>query len=469
MKPLNREILKLAIPSIFANITVPVVGMADIAVAGHLNSSATISIAALISGIAIGSMLFDLLYWNFAFLRIGTGGLTAQAYGAGDRKRCADILCRSAGLAFLMSLFLIGIQWIFVKGAFLVIDCTPEVRELASQYFFIRIWAAPATLGLMALKGWFIGMQDSVSSMAADLVVNIANIAASIVLALGLHAGGMNYEGLGFRGIAAGTVAAQYLGLAVSAGIIFFKYRRLVFTGYGAREVSALFNGSETKKFFTMNTDLFVRSLCFLGIYIGFTTFSTHYGDLILATSNIMMKILLLFSYFTDGFAYAGEAMTGKYIGMHDREKVIGTVRHTFIWSMGIALVFMVIYAAAGTPLIKVMTSDPEVVESCRRYLPWLLFMPVIGCAAFTWDGIYVGATASKSIRNAMISAASGFLASYAAGILILRAAGYHHAAGYGHICLHVLLLAYFIHLAVRAVYLTAKYKRVVLDDPFRK
>ena len=185
MKSINKDILKLALPSILANITVPLVGMVDIAIAGHLDTNA----ATMIGGIAIGSMLFDLLYWNFGFLRIGTGGLAAQAYGRGDRRECARILTRALGISLAIALVLIAIQWIFVKAAFLVVDCTPEVRELASGYFFIRIWAAPATLSLMAFKGWFIGMQDSVSAMICDVTVNGMNIVASFLLALGLTIG----------------------------------------------------------------------------------------------------------------------------------------------------------------------------------------------------------------------------------------------------------------------------------------
>ena len=169
---INKDILKLAIPSILANITVPIVGRVDLAVAGHLDANA----ATMIGGIAIGSMLFDLLYWNFGFLRVGTGGLAAQAFGRGDRRECARILARAVGIALACALVLIAIQWLFVRAAFLVVDCTPQVRELASRYFFIRIWAAPATLGLMAFKGWFIGMQDSVSPMSVDLTVNGMNV-----------------------------------------------------------------------------------------------------------------------------------------------------------------------------------------------------------------------------------------------------------------------------------------------------
>ena len=203
MKALDREILRIALPSILAGLTVPLVGMVDIAVAGHLQGAG--GAAAFIGGISVGSMLFDLLYWNFYFLRGGTGGLTAQAYGRSDRKECARLLVRSVGLALGIALLVLTVQIPFTKLAFLAIDCTPEVKELALKYFFLRVWAAPATLSLMAFRGWFIGMQDSVSSMLTDLVVNGLNIVLSIVLALGLGP----WEGIGFQGVALGTVIAQ--------------------------------------------------------------------------------------------------------------------------------------------------------------------------------------------------------------------------------------------------------------------
>ena len=281
---INKDILKIALPSILANITVPIVGMVDIAVAGHLDGSGILSTATFISGIAIGSMLFDLLYWNFFFLRVGTGGLTAQSYGRGDMRECANLLSRATGIALVVALLIISLQWVCVKAAFLVVECTPQVQELAAQYFFVRIWAAPATLSLMAFKGWFIGMQDSVSSMAVDLVVNIVNIAASIVLTLGFHSGGLEYEGIGFAGVAAGTVVAQYSGLVCAVLIILFRYRRKVFAGYGLRDGLASMKGGEMRRFFSLNTNLFIRSVCFIGIYMGFTTLAARYGDLMLAS-----------------------------------------------------------------------------------------------------------------------------------------------------------------------------------------
>ena len=459
MKSINRDILKLAIPSILANITVPLVGMVDIAIAGHLDTNA----ATMIGGIAIGSMLFDLLYWNFGFLRIGTGGLAAQAYGRGDRRECARILTRALGISLAIALVLITVQWIFVKAAFLVVDCTPEVRELASGYFFIRIWAAPATLSLMAFKGWFIGMQDSVSAMICDVTVNGMNIVASFLLALGLTIGERTLiPSIGFSGIAAGTVTAQWTGLTVALVLLAVKYRKGTMDQMSPEDLKGLFKGSETRRFFVMNTDLFVRSLCFIAIYIGFTVISARYGDLLLAVSSILMKLLMIFSYFTDGFAYAGEALTGRYIGAGDRPMVRQTVKWTFIWSMGLAFAFMLIYQFAGVPMLNMMTSDHAVVEAAKDYLPWLLLMPIVGCAAFTWDGIYIGATASKDMRNSMLWAVVAFAVVWTAGIIFLNLKPYEMAA-YNKAAMHILMAAYFAHLLARTIYLTFKYRRLSL------
>ena len=445
MHNINRDILKLAVPSILANITVPLVGMVDIAVAGHLDASA----ATMIGGIAIGSMLFDLLYWNFGFLRVGTGGLTAQAFGREDRKECARILVRALGISMAIASVLLLIQWVFVKAAFLVVDCTPEVRRLAELYFFIRIWAAPATLSLMVLKGWFIGMQDSVSPMIVDFVVNGMNIIMSIVLALGTS--------LGFSGIAAGTVIAQWTGLLTALFIVVAKYMKRTFAGLVRSDLQGLFNGDETRRFFVINADLFVRSLCFIAIYIGFTVISARYGDLLLAVSSIMMKILMIFSYFTDGFAYAGEAMTGRYIGAGDRKGLSLTVKWTFVWSMGLAAVFIGIYHFAGVPLLRMMTSDLEVVEASKDFLPWLLLMPVAGCAAFTWDGIFIGATASRQMRNSMLWSVLAFASVWGVGRLVLDGSSLLSSCEYNVAAMHILMAAYFAHLLARTVYMTVK------------
>ena len=454
MKSINKDILKLAVPSILANITVPLVGMVDIAVAGHLDVNA----ATMIGGIAIGSMLFDLLYWNFGFLRVGTGGLAAQAYGRGDIKECTRILARALGIALACALVLIAIQWIFVKAAFMVVDSSPDVRELASQYFFIRIWAAPATLSLMALKGWFIGMQDSVSPMATDMTVNGMNILMSILLALGFTVGGLHYDGMGFKGVAVGTVVAQYSGLFVALSLLLWKYRKKTLSEISWPELRGLFKGDQTRRFFVMNADLYLRSLCFIAIYIGFTVISARFGDVLLAVSSILMKLLMIFSYFTDGFAYAGEALVGKYIGARDRQMLGQSVRWTFIWSMGLAVLFMGVYHFAGMPMLRMMTSDAAVIEASSAFLPWLLLMPPVGCAAFTWDGIFVGATASKGLRNSMFWAVVAFVLVWFFG---KQTVAPDQCDG---LAMHVLMAAYFAHLLARTVYLTVKARKSVFS-----
>jgi len=464
MNALNKEILRLAIPSILANLTVPIVGMVDIAVAGHLQGTELFTAAAFIGGISIGSMLFDLLYWNFAFLRVGTGGLTAQACGRGDRRECARILMRALLLALGCAALIILIQWPFSKLAFLVIDSSGEVKQLALKYFFIRVWAAPATLGLMGFRGWFIGMQDSFSSMMTDLVVNGVNIAASIVLTLGIGA----WEGFGFPGIALGTVVAQYSGLLYATLKVLFRYRH-VFDGFSRQDLRQSFAGSEIRGFMSMNGDIFVRSLGFMAIYISIPAIAAHYGDLMLAANTILMKLLMIFSFFTDGFAYAGEALTGRFIGAKDLVMTKKSVRYVFYWSMSIVLGFMGAYWFGGVPMLRLMSSDAAVVEASRQFLPWLVLMPLTGCAAFTWDGIYLGATASKGIRDAMLWAAALFFACWFAGIGILRAISPlpHDAPRYQALAIHVLMAAYFAHLLARTVVLTVRYRRDVLTPHF--
>lgn len=492
MDRLHKEILRLAVPSILANITVPIVGMVDVAIAGHLPAEGMAGAAAFIGGISIGSLLFDLLYWGFAFLRAGTGGLTAQAFGRSDVTECARLFVRAVGLALGISVLIMAVQWPFSKLALLIVDCSPEVKVLALKYFFIRIWAAPATLSLMSFRGWFIGMQDSVSSMITDLVVNVVNILASVFLATGFSLFGLDgvesaiglrgWGGMGFPGVALGTVVAQYSGLLYASLVVVLKYRRRIFPHFHLKDIPSAFDFSgerggkgELRSFVSMNTDLFVRSLCFIGIYIGFTVISARYGDLMLASSTIMMKLLMIFSYFTDGFSYAGEALAGKFIGERSEEKTRRAIRCVFGWSMSVVLVFVVLYWVGGVPLLRLMTSDEGVINACRQFLPWLVLMPLIGCPAFTWDGIYVGATASRGVRNGMLAALAAFFAVWFVGIGILNGIRPDTVSAlpdtgsamaperYQAMAIHILMVAYFAHLLARAIVLTVLYRREIL------
>lgn len=445
-RSLNREILRLALPSILANITIPLVGMVDTAIAGHIIGPQ--GSAAYIGGISVGAMIFNLIYWNFFFLRVGTGGLTAQAFGRGDMTDSARIFLRSIFMALAIAVVTVALQCPLSSLALLIVHGTDEVESLALQYFSIRIWAAPATLSLMAFRGWFVGMQDSVSSMWTDLIINAVNIVASILLAFGFG----DWEGIGYDGIALGTVIAQYSGLLYTCLVVALKYRNRVFSHFHKSDMGSVFVREDIVKLTKMNVNLMLRSLGFTAIYMGFTIISASFGDILLACSSIMMQLLMIFSYFTDGFAYAGEALTGRFIGARDKVLLSRTVRYVFAWSMGVALIWTGIYAGGGTWMIKIITSDSSVVDACRDFLPWLIAMPLLGCPAFTWDGIYIGATESRPMRDAMlVSTMIFFLIWYVMKAIFLGGAPYEASA------LHILLAAYFAHLIFRTAYLSAR------------
>ena len=440
MKSLNSQILRLAIPSILANITIPLVGIVDTAIVGHIAN------ATYIGGIAIGTMLFDLLYWNFGFLRVGTSGMTAQAYGRGDGVECARLLTQSVSIALIGAAVLWLIQWIFVTAVLAIVPCSTEVAAFACEYFFIRIWAAPATLSLMALKGWFIGMQDTVSPMITDIVVNVVNMTVSYVLAV--------YTPLEALGVAYGTLVAQFSGLLLALVLCLFKYKTVVqdIVRLLCDKAIKLLGDKEMKRFMSLNANLFVRSLCFMVVYVGFTSLASQYGDVELAVSTIMMKLFMLFSYFVDGFAYAGEALVGKEWGASrslasSPHRLVRIVRLLFAWSLGVGLLFTLLFAIWSEECYLAMTDDMEVLSRLADYTLWLIAMPLVSTLAFMWDGVYAGATAGKQIRNAMIYAALGFVTCY--------------LATYWWLGIQGLYIAYFAHLVARVVYLTAAWKRV--------
>lgn len=432
---MNRRILKLAVPSILANITVPLVGMVDLAVAGRLGSVAAIG------AIAIGSMLFDLLYWNMGFLRIGTGGITAQAYGRRDLQGTVTAFTQGLATALGVALFIWLIQYFFVEAAFFFLDTSPEVASLARNYFYVRIWAAPATLSLYVFKGWFIGMQNTVSPMAVDITVNVVNLVASWVLAL--------YTPLGMVGVALGTVIAQYTGLAL-ASVLFLRYYRKLLRYFSWRRDVRL---RDMRRYFVLNGNLFLRSLCMLAVYTGFTALSARFGDTLLAVGSIVMKLLMFYSYFLDGFAYAGEALAGKYIGARDKASLSKAVRLLFVWSLVIGIFSTFVYGWGGRAMLGWVADNEAVVQAAEPFLIWLLLMPLLSSAAFMWDGIFIGATAATAIRNSMVWSVVAFF-----GVFF---------AVEGLVGSQALFLAYAAHLLARAIYLTATARREIFIRPF--
>ncbi len=438
MTTTNKAILRLALPSILANITIPLVGIVDTAIVGHLSD------AAAIGGIAIGTMLFDLLYWNFGFLRVGTSGLTAQAYGRGDETECRRILLRSLSIAMIAAVVILAIQWLFVTAVLAVVPCSAEVASVAREYFFVRIWAAPATLSLFTFKGWFIGMQDTKSPMAVDILVNVVNMAASYYLAVKTP--------LGVVGVAYGTLVAQYSGLILAVAILLARYIGISVFRNIDRWKEAL-RSAELRHMLSLNSNLFIRSLCFMVVYVGYTSLASLYGDTELAVSSIMMKLFMFFSFFVDGFAYAGEALVGKAFGESKVESrkskdINPTVRALFNWALGVGLLFTVLYAFWGDEAFALMTSDTTVLMAAEKYKIWLIGMPLISTLAFMWDGVYIGATAGVQIRNSMIWAAVGFIVGY--------------AATFSFVGPQALYIGYFAHLIARAFYLTIKWDKVI-------
>ncbi len=428
IRRINRSVLSLALPSILANITVPLVGMVDLGVAGRLGD------AVAIGGMAISTMLFDLLYWNMGFLRVGTGGMVAQAYGRRDLADAAKVFVQGIGTAAAIALFILVIQYLYVEGALKFIPCSEEVAVLARKYYYIRIWAAPATLSLFVFKGFFIGMQNAVSPMIADITVNVVNLALSVLFAIVM--------GYGFTGIAYAVLTAQYTGLILCIILFLTYYRRLL----KYINLRAALNLRDLRRFFGINGNIFVRSVCFLCIYAGFTSFSANFGDELLAVNTIMMKLLLLYSFFIDGFAYAGEALTGRFIGAQDKDSLRLSVKVIFKWCLGIGVVSTLCYVLGSRILVSLLTDNPQVIADSRQFYPWLWIMPAVSCAAFVWDGIYIGATATRSIRNCMILAVIGFFTTFLAFDSLIG--------------VQALYLAFIVHCIIRTIWMTVFAKR---------
>ncbi len=402
---MNRKILQLAIPSIVSNITVPLLGLVDVAIVGHLGS------ASYIGAIAVGGMLFNMIYWIFGFLRMGTSGMTAQVYGKRDLTEVVRTLLRAVGVGLLISLGLWILQSPILRGAFVLIDATEEVKRWASLYFNICIWGAPAILGLYGFAGWFIGMQNSRFPMFIAITQNIVNIAASLCFVFVL---GMKVEG-----VALGTLIAQYAGLFMAFALWLKYYGRLK----AYIDWNGLWGGEEMRRFFSVNSDIFFRTLCLVAVTTFFTSTGARQGDVILAVNTLLMQLFTLFSYIMDGFAYAGEALAGRFIGAKNDVGLRRCIRLLFLWGIGLSLSFTILYAFLGRDFLGLLTNDTSVIEASGDYFYWVLAIPLCGFSAFLWDGIFIGATATRLMLYSMLVASATFFIIY---YLFYRSMGNH-------------------------------------------
>lgn len=382
---MNRSILKLAIPNIISNITIPLLGLVDMILMGHLSSPVYIG------AIALGGTIFSVLYSFFSFLRAGTTGFTAQAYGAKDCSEQSYSLYRSMTIAVLAFLLILCIQKPIARISLALLDGSPDLERLAITYFFVRIWAAPANMLLYCFNGWFIGMQNTKIPMAIAIIINVLNIAFSIFFVIVMKQDVV--------GVALGTVIAQYCGLLTAFIFLFTKYKKHLIR----IEIQKLLNINKLKRFFKVNTDLMIRSILLVFTIAFFTNQSAKLGDNILSINMILLQFFYIFSYFTDGFAYAGEALVGKYTGARDSENLRSVVVHLFKWGALISVPFAILYALFPSTFVKMISDHPVIISDIRPYYIYMVLIPIITFAAFLWDGIYIGATASKAIRDTMI------------------------------------------------------------------
>lgn len=426
---MNRRILHLAIPSIVSNITVPLLGLVDVTIMGHLGATAYIG------AIAVGGLLFNILYWNFGFLRMGTSGLTSQAYGRKDKEAEIRVLVQAVSVGLFSALAMLILQYPIERLAFRLLDTSAEVEQYAVTYFRICIWGAPAVLAQYSFTGWFIGMQNSRYPMYIAIVMNVINIVCSSCFVF--------LFGMKVEGVALGTVVAQYSGVIMAWWLWFYNYKELRgrITFKGSLQLIAM------RRFFTVNRDIFLRTLCLIGVTTFFTSTGARQGDVILAVNTLLMQLFTLFSYIMDGFAYAGEALSGRYVGACNLVQLKRAVKALFCWGVVLSLVFTLLYGIGGENFLGLLTNDTVVIETAGRYFYWVLAIPLAGFAAFLWDGILIGATATRFMLWAMLVASGSFFVIY-----------YCFSGATNN---HTLWLAFLVYLALRGIMQTIWSRRV--------
>lgn len=392
---MDKRIFRLALPNIITNITVPLLGMIDIAIAGHLGS------VVYIGAIALGANIFNMIYWNFGFLRMSSSGFTSQALGARNFPEVMNAFIRSLAIGVGAGLLIILLQYPIGKLASGLIQSGPESIEYAMTYFRIVVWGAPAVLGMYAFKGWFIGMQNARIPMIIAITNNLLNIGLSLLFVFGF--------GMKIEGIALGTTLSQLISLMVAAGFWWRYYRRL--RKYVRKE--SIWDRSAIREYFRVNSDIFVRTFLLTLVTTFFTFASSGMGESILAVNALLMQFFMLFSYFMDGFAYAGEALTGRFYGAKNREYLRWMIRRIFFWGLMVSLAAVVVYMLFPDPILHIMTNDLAIIAQTKEFMFWTVLIPLAGFAAFLWDGIFIGATASAEMRNAMILSATVFFICY--------------------------------------------------------
>lgn len=437
-RAIRKNIARLAIPNIISNITVPLLSLVDVGLAGHLPDPSSIG------AIAIASGAINTLYWLFSFLRMGTTGYVAQAFG---RQKVSEInlfFVRGLALALPIGVLLLFAKPLVVAFAQLMAQQETNIAQQAGDYLAIALWGAPAAMMLYVLNGWFIGMQNARAPMVAAITINCTNIVVSFSL--------VYFLGMGVRGLAIGTVVAQYGGVILLLALSWARYRRL----FRFARIHDAVSGYKLKTFLDTGKDVFFRSVLISTVTLFFTYASVKEGELVVAANTLLLQLFTLFSYFTDGFAYAGEALTGRYVGMQNRHRLQLLIRQLFLIGGLLALATSVIYLFLPSPILHILSDKEAVIDTALKYSIWMAIVPLAGFAAFLWDGIFVGATFSKGLRSSMFIATAVFFILY--------------YALYPLWSNHALWLAFVLYLAVRGLVQTilwqAKGRKEAMSQP---
>lgn len=417
---MNRRILRLALPNILSNITVPLLGIADVTLAAHLESVSALA------GIAIATNIFNMLYWGFAFLRMGTTGLTAQALGAARHEESGRLLVQSLLLGSIAGIVLLLLRTPLLQGAVWILSPSPEVTTYATHYFSIVIWAAPAVLMSYALNGWLIGMQNTLWPMIVSVGANVINISLSAYFVL--------VQGLDIQGIALGTLIAHYLSvvaLALGAYLLYFRSRKAKLPSHASMLLEGL------PRFASTNVYIVMRTMLLILITLYMTYAATQMGAMTLATNTLLLQFFTLFSYFTDGFAYAGEALVGRAYGAKDRTLLRTTIRYLLYWGTAVAVAATLLYLLLAPKALTWLTDKDELITATQPYLVWIYLVPLAGFVAFLYDGIMIGITATKEMFVSMLAA-----------VLLFFMVWYGGGADNNHL----LWLAFILYLLLRGV-----------------
>ena len=398
LRSVDRKILRIALPAIVSNITVPLLSMVDTAIVGHMGATAYIG------AIAIAGTVFSVVYWIFGFLRASTSGLTSQALGVSDDRQVENHFVRSAFFAIGIAALLLAFQRPLWKGTLLLMGTSPEVESIAWRYFSICIWGAPAVMLVRAYNGWFLGMQNTRIPMLVSIMQNIVNIPVSLILVF--------VCGWDVCGVALGTIIAQYAGLFLAAFL-----RRKYFRRYCLLRVTrGVFVWKEMKRFLSVNRDIFFRTICLVAVTVFFTVMGARQGDEVLAANTLLLQFFYIFSYVMDGFSNAGEALCGKSYGAGRIREMRIVVKVLFQWGVRMVILFTLVYVVGGHMFLRLLTDESQVLLVAFQYWWWTLLVPLCGFSAFLWDGIYVGTTSTRSMLLSMLVAVVVFFVCWFAG-----------------------------------------------------